>query len=50
MAYEVFDIVQGLPPHPDELKLNPWAETRWAEPSEKAGAAASVVPEYPPDE
>jgi hypothetical protein len=33
VADEVFGISQGLPPHPDELKLTTWAESGW----EKAG-------------
>ncbi len=47
---EVFGIAQGLPPHPDELKLTPWDEANWEEASEEAEASGSVIDEYPPAE
>jgi hypothetical protein len=39
VADEVFGIAQGLPPHPDELKLTLWAEPGWEEPDEQGEAA-----------
>jgi hypothetical protein len=50
VADEVFGIAQGLPPHPDELKLTPWAEPGWEERVEAGEAVGPVIPEYPPAE
>jgi len=47
---EVFGIAQGLPPHPDELKLTRWEGPGWEEPGEEGEAIGPVIPEYPPAE
>ncbi len=47
---EAFGISQGLPPHPDELKLTPWAEPGWEEACKEGEAVGPVIPEYPPAE
>ena len=50
VADEVFGIAQGLPPHPDELKLTRWEGPGWEEPGEEGEAIGPVIPEYPPAE
>jgi len=50
VADEVFGIAQGLPPHPDELKLTSWDEPGWGELGEEGEASGPVIPEYPPAE
>jgi hypothetical protein len=50
VADEVFGISQGLPPHPEELKLTPWAGGGWEEQGEEGEASGPVIPEYPPAE
>ncbi len=49
MSDEVFGISQGLPPHPEELKLTPVDEPAW-DPEEEAEVAprAPFIPCYPP--
>ncbi len=44
---EVFGIAQGLPPHPQELKIIPWDEPEWDKEEEQP--QGPLIPEYPPD-
>jgi hypothetical protein len=50
VADEVFGIAQGLPPHPDELKLTHWGGPGWEEPGEEGEASGPWIPQYPPAE
>jgi hypothetical protein len=43
---EVFGIAQGLPPHPEELKITPWEGPRWDEPDGQT--QGPLIPQYPP--
>ncbi len=45
---EAFGISLGLPPHPDELKVTPWAKPSWKELGEEA--VGLLISEYPPAE
>lgn len=51
MRHEIFGVVQGLPPHPDEVQLphrppRPWNEWDW---KEARKAWPHSLPQYPPE-
>jgi hypothetical protein len=47
---ETYSIAAGLKPHPDELRIVPWAASGREAADEMTGPTAGRIPVYPPDD